>query len=819
LRIGVMAFLLVVVTALGAAAWFYWATYAALPQVDGSLTVPGLSAPVTVVRDARGVPHIRAANLADLYFAQGYVTAQDRLWQMDATRRYAAGEMAEIFGQSMVKLDREQRILGLRQVARQATATLPQRERSQLEDYARGVNAFIEQHRGSLPIEFRLLRYTPQPWRAEDAMLIYAHMAKMLNFSTIYDLLAREKIAAKLPPELTPDLFPTSSWRDLPPAEMGHPVDLSNPEPRSDRIIASGSAQEDNHDHAPSAGVALSPQLLADSLTPGSNNWVLGGTRTQSGKPILANDIHLQHQLPNLWYVAHLECKGCTARDGQPGNMEDMNVAGATLPGVPWVIVGHNDRIAWGFTNLNPTVTDLYVETFNQAGQYHTSQGWATPTKRLETIHVKGKPDVTVKITTTRHGPIIRDLIEGETRPLALRWTLYDTASTDVPFFDLDQARNWTEFRAALSRFAGPSQNVVYADVDGNIGYQATGLIPIRAREKNGPSPDAVLSPFPGDDDSHEWTGYIPFDELPSVYDPHSALLATANGRIVARSYPYTLAYAWGAPYRTERIYKLLNSGGKFRVAQMLTIQMDVDSEFDRFCAERFAYAVDREQNASQRARQAASIMRKWDGQVTADSVAPALIAAARDHLERMILEPRLGADWQAYHWPMESVALEAMLLHRPPQWLPPKFHSWEDLLAAAVEAAVHDAPGKLSDWKWGQETALNLQHPVLREVPMLSRIPLLRRWIGPGRYAQSGNRFTVLQVGPNFGPSLRMTVDLSDLDHSTLNLVNGQSGNPLSRHFDDQWKAWRTGTSFPLPFSDDAVNRSKAHELRLMPH
>ena len=526
--------------------------------------------------------------------------------------------------------------------------------------------------------------------------------------------------------------------------------------------------------------------------------------------------MHLQHQLPNVWYAAQLECKSCINNDVQ--TVGDMNVTGVTLPGVPWVIVGHNDRIAWGFTNLNPTVTDLYVETFNQAGQYRTPQGWLAPKRRVETIHVKGRPDVTVEVTTTRHGPIIRDLIAGETRALALRWTLYDTASTDVPFFDLDRARDWNEFRAALSRFAGPSQNVVYADVDGNIGYQATGLIPIRAREKNGPSPDAVLSPFPGNDDSNEWTGYIPFDELPSVYDPRSALLATANGRIVPRSYPYTLAYSWGAPYRTERIYKLLNSGEKFRAAQMLAIQTDVDSEFDRFCAERFAYAVDREERASPRARQAASILRKWDGQVSADSVAPTLVAAARHQLERMILEPRLGAGWKEYHWPMESVALEAMLLHRPPQWLPSEFHSWEDLLAAAVEAAVRDAPGNLTDWKWGPTIALNLQNPVMAGVPLLSRIPLLRRWVGPGRYPQSGNRFTVLQVGPNFGPSMRMTVDLADLDHSTLNLVNGQSGNPLSRHFDDQWKAWRSGTSFPLPFSDDAVNRSRAHELRLMP-
>ncbi len=823
LRIGVVLVLLPVVAALMAVGWLYWTAHAALPQVDGSLALPGLSAPVTVLRDPRGVPHIRASSLADLYFAQGYVTAQDRLWQMDATRRYAAGEMAEIFGQSWLKLDREQRILGLRQVAEQATAALPERERSQLESYSQGVNAYIERHQSSLPIEFRLLGYTPRPWRAQDAMLIYAHMSKMLNFSTVYDLLAREKIAARLPPELVRDLFPSSSWRDIPPDEMAHPVDLSTPEERRPLLAALTVPQRTGNG---TAAAALQPggavlHFDSQSPTPGSNNWVLSGERTQSGKPLLANDMHLQHQLPNVWYAAQLECKGCVARDGQPeGEIPrgDMNVAGVTLPGVPWVIVGHNDRIAWGFTNLNPTVTDLYAETFNQAGQYRTPQGWAWPRKRTETIHVKGKPDVTVEVLSTRHGPIIRDLIEGETRALALRWTLYDTAKADVPFFDLDAARDWNEFRAALSRFTGPSQNVVYADADGNIGYQATGLIPIRASERDGPAPDAVLSPFPGDNDSNEWTGYIPFDELPSVYDPHSGLLATANGRIASRSYPYTLTYAWGAPYRTERIYKLLHSGKKFGAPEMLKVQMDVDSEFDHFCAERFVYAVDREPKASRRARQAASLMRKWDGQVTADSVAPTLIAAARKKLERLILEPRLGDDWKSYHWPMESTALESMMLHRPPQWLPPKFHSWDELLAAAVEAAVREAPRNLNDWKWGQQIALNLRHPVLGAIPMLSRVPLLRGWTGPGRYPQPGSRFTVLQVGPDFGPSMRMTVDLSDLDQSTLNIVNGQSDNPLSPHFDDQWEAWRSGSSFPLPFSDGVVERTKAHELRLLP-
>ncbi|MGE0405050.1 MAG: penicillin acylase family protein [Candidatus Korobacteraceae bacterium] len=820
LRFGGIFALLVVVAVSIAAGWLYWASRAALPQLEGSVLLPALTAPVSVVRDVQGVPHISATSLHDLYFTQGYVTAQDRLWQLDITRRFAAGEMAEIFGDSMLRHDREQRILGLRQVARDSFAALPAREQSHLEAYARGVNAYIDARRGALPLEFRLLGYQPRPWQPEEAMLIYAHMAKMLNFGAVYELLSREQFARRLGPELTADLFPDSSWRDHPPSGTAQPTDLSQPAPPRTRRRASISSEHDT----PETEIRGSlPASHADSsLTPGSNNWVLDGSRTESGKPLLANDVHLPHQLPNLWYVAHLQCQACVAApEGSPE--KDMNVAGATLPGVPWVIIGHNQRIAWGFTNLGPTVTDLYVETFNSAGQYQTPTGWTAPEKRHESIRVKGKPDVSLEVVVTRHGPIISELIQGENRSLALRWTLYDTTSAAIPFFDLNLAKDWSEFRLALTHFSGPSQNVVYADVDGNIGYQATGLIPVRAASSNSknandePVPDVILSPFSGADSTHEWAGYIPFDELPSVYAPRSGVLATANSRVVPRSYPYVLTHAWASPYRIERIYRLLNSGEKFRASEMLALQTDVYSEFDRFCAERFVYAVDAQPDASPRAREAASIMRRWDGQVLADSPAPLLVASARNHMKRLLLEPRLGGEWQSYRWPLESVALESMLLHRPPRWLPPHYDSWETLLAAAVEHAASKAPGELAPLSWGESIRFRPQHPVYSRIPLLGR--LLGRWTEPEPFDQRGNAFTVLQVGPNFGPSLRMTIDLADLDGSTINLVNGQSGNIFSPHFNNQWTAWRTGTSFPLAFSDSAVRKAAVHELQLLPH
>lgn len=803
-------FALAAAAALGGALWFYLAARSALPQLDGALRTAGLSQPVTVTRDRIGVPHITAANLDDLYFAQGYVTAQDRLWQMDITRRYSAGEMSEILGEDLLEHDREQRVLGMSDLAERAAAALPARERAHLEAYARGVNAYIEARRDSLPMEFRVLRYAPRPWRPADSMLVSAHMSKLLNFGTVEDLLAREKIAARIGPELAADLFPNSSWRDRPPASMAAPVDFSKPEPQETPSRGRPGVGRES----PRAVKRAGTREPADDpvLVPGSNNWVISGAHTVSGKPLLSNDMHLPHEIPNIWYEAHLRCSGCVQREGEAA--DDLDVAGVTLPGVPYVIVGHNRRIAWGFTNIGPTVTDLYIETFNRAGEYQTPSGWKQPERRREIIHVKRKPDAVVDVTITRHGPIISSILPGETRTLALKWTLYDLSSPAIPFFDVNTARNWEEFRQALRRFSGPAQNVVYADVDGHIGYQAAGFIPIRAPEKNGPAPDAGLVPVPGNNDANEWLGYVPFDELPRVYDPPSGILATANGRMTPDGYRYTLAHEWGAPYRTERIYKVLASGKKFSSADMLALQTDVYSEFDRFCAQRFVYAVDHNRSVSQRARQAADLMRAWDGQVRAESAAPAIVAAARRELTRMILQPKVGDEWKKYRWYMRSVAIENMLLRKPERWLPPNVTSWDDLLASAVEAAVanKEAPRDLNSWRWGKEAPLFIEHPVF------GRIPVLRRWAGPGRKEESGNGFTVKQVGRTFGPSERLTVDFSDLDQSTLNTVTGQSGNVFSPHFQDQWNAWYSGNTFPLPFSEAAIKNAAVHELRLEP-
>ena len=463
----VLFFLLIAVllVALGALVWFYSMARSALPQLDGKVKVSGLSARVTVFRDGHGVPTIEAANLDDLFFAQGYVTAQDRLWQMDMMRRFAAGEVSEILGDTFLKHDREQRILGLRVAARKALEVASAQNRSHFEAYARGVNAYIESHRDRLPIEFRILRYSPRQWAPEDSTLIASQMVKDLNHYPYRDALEREKIQVRLGSDLTADLYVNSSWRDRPPTVTRPELDQDTDEENRPRRPIGGSVAETSSG-ADFQNLASASRSDSERMVIGSNNWVVSGAHTVSGKPLLSNDMHLGHQMPNLWYEAHLRC----------GNFD---AAGVTLPGLPYVIVGHNQRIAWGFTNIGPTVEDLYIETFNPDGQYLTPEGWKAPEHRREVIHVKGKPDVTVDVAVTRHGPVITELIPGETRKLALRWTLYD--GTHDPFFEVDSAQNWEQFRSAFSAFDAPGQNVVYADVDGNIGYQATGKIPIRA--------------------------------------------------------------------------------------------------------------------------------------------------------------------------------------------------------------------------------------------------------------------------------------------------------------------------------------------------
>ncbi len=812
--VGALA-LVLILAVVGFGVWLTHATRAALPQIDGELAVSGLTAPVNVIRDVHGVPHIKASNLPDLFFAQGYVTAQDRLWQMDLSRRAAAGQLSEIlapklFGEGILKLDKRQRILGLRAMAEQAAGSAKGDEKQYLEAYASGVNAYIASHKGALPSEFQLLGYEPKPWTVTDSFLIGAEMAEELQFYLIQHMWMREKVLAHVGPELAADLYPTTSWRDHPPTAA--PPDFGeNPQETP------AAAPDESRHRAPARSrhhAALEwmlPEWLQAQvegfddplLVPGSNNWVVSGAHTASGKPLLSNDMHLGHQVPSVWYESQLTAPG-------------FDVAGVSFAGIPFIVVGHNQRIGWGFTNVGPATYDLYIENFNDHGEYQTPTGWQQAQHRREVIKVKGGSEVVLDVPITRHGPVISEIFPGEKRKLALKWTAYDPGVMELPFFDVNRAQNWQEFRQAISRFGIPSQNAVYADVDGNIGYITTGKVPTRTQPSQG-------VPVNGTDNANEWTGYIPFEQMPSTYDPPSGIIATANGRITPDGYPYQLGLEWVSGERTQRIYRVLSEERKFTPADMLALQTDVHSAYDTMFAQRFVYAVDHNKNATERAKKAADILRAWNGIVAVDSAAPTIVSRARRELSRMMLEPKLGGapenaieptGWRMYRWEMENVWLENAVRRQNKAWLPSGFATYDDLLAAALEKAVSakGAPGDLNKWKWGEQVALDLSHP------LFGRIPGFKRQAGPGYVPQSGNGNTVKQVGRTFGPSQRLTVDFANLDGTNLNITTGESGNIYSPYFMDHWQAWYRGSTFSLPFTDAAIQAQKAHSLTLGP-
>jgi penicillin G amidase len=898
----------------GGRVWMQRALRESLPAVDGRLVVPGLSTPVTVLRDEHGVPHLRAGSMDDLVFAQGYVTAQDRLWQMDALRRHAAGELAEILGKSMIAHDRAQRYLQIRAAADRALAVLPADERHWLDGYANGVNAAVaamEGPGGHLPLEFRLLRYEPKPWTARDSLLVGLAMVQDLSTS-FPEKLDREALTVKLAPEMVADLYPVGSWRDHPPTQPV--VDLTAPRViedvpldesqtgavrrptlrEADPVEAMGRVtawerdllareQVDGLLQARKALALMTARWLCEGCLAGSNGWAVAGSKTRSGKPMLSSDMHLRHGVPGIWYEADLEAPMPAGVAGA------FHVSGVTLPGTPFVIVGHNQHVAWAFTNLFADVQDVYIEQTRGTGDGEEFEGgdgaWHPVVHRREVIRVHGGSDVVLDVTETEHGGVETPIISGpdtiypkEKRALAVRWTIYDPATVRAPFFAVNAATDWKSMLTAIANFGGPTQNMMYADDQGHIGYHAVGRIPVRgappaeswaaaqavvassqvaatgaptATEAAVPVPLqgvvpgpkvtwTALSPVPTDgrDPKQEWTGYIPFDQLPQVFDPPNAVVETANARITPDDYPYPVTLDWSDPYRQERIWKVLSAKQGLVPADMLALQTDVYSDLDRVVAERLAYAIDHAAAAGhgadakdtgghvsgkqRRLRQAADLMRGWDGTVAANAAAPAIVDAARAALWPLILAPQLGADANTalalYNWGEKGYAEEQIIVNQPGRWLPAKYANWNELLATAVQTGLEEAhaPENLSRWQYGQVHPVDIEHPIYGQSPLLERMIGVRT--GTGVLPQSGDGSTVKQVARTFGPSERMTVDFGNLDSSTLNVVLGESMDPASAWFMDQWKAWYTGTTFAMPFSENAADRAAKHSLVLVP-
>lgn len=691
----------------------YWYAWRPLAKTSGQISAP-ISAEARIARDAQGVPHIQAASWEDAIFLEGYAMAQDRLWQMDGMRRRAAGELAEIAGPAALESDQEARRMNLRQIAEAQERALKPAERAVLAAFARGLNYFIETHRDRLPLEFALLRYDPRPWSVRDSILAGLEMYRVL----------------------------TNSWRG---------------ELLKQKMLETGERAKVDY---------LFPVRTGHEPQPGSNAWALAGSRAVSGKPILANDPHLEFSIPSPWYLVHLKAPG-------------LDVTGAAIIGLPAVIVGHNDRIAWGATNLLFDVQDLYREP---AG--------ANVRVERDAIGVKGAKTIPITTGATQEGPLF--VAEGQ-KQFALHWTAAETGGFTFPFLDIDRAHNWGEFRAALEHYGGPGQNFVYADTDGNIGYQAAGLLPIR---KN--CPGAV----PAESAACEWAGFIPFEQLPSAYNPPAGMIVSANQNPFPADYPYQVDGNFAAPYRANQIRALLGSRGKWKAEEMLAVETDVYSAFDLFLAQQVVAAFDAEKPANPQTQEAVAVLRKWNGQMEKGQAAPMLASLVYEQIRKRMAERAAAGLGDVYQSFMAPSVVERLLRERPADWFPDYNVFLLRCLVGALEEGQKIQGSKPSRWDYGQYQSLQIVNPVE------GRLPLIGGYFNIGRVAMNGAPTTVKQYTRRLGPSLRMIVDLADLDHSFANLATGESGQPLSSHYKDQWDAYYRGRSFPMQYGKvDAKN------------
>jgi penicillin amidase len=791
----------------------WWLVHRSLSELDGTLTIPELKEPVTVDRDRWGIPWIRANSLEDLETAQGYVVAQDRLWQMDVLRRAAAGELSEIFGKIALPLDRENRTLGLRLACDDAAKRMDPETQLVVEAYARGVNRYIEDHRGRLPLEFRLLRYGPRPWTPTDTFLISSYMWKTLT-TTWKAKLNRARLTAIVGPEKARDLFVVDSPLDHyivgETSSPGTPGGTARA-PNSDKLYLTDSLFVPASLQAwVDARALLAPFDGEPSEITGSNNFVVNGSHTASGKPLLANDTHLGLNIPDIWYLLHVTAPG-------------WNVQGFALPGAPLVIIGHNNRIAWGFTNSNAEVQDLYVETFNPTDplEYRVNGAWMKAQLRKELIHVKGQPDEVLDVVVTRHGPIIRrDEASGGGRAYALRWTLTEPAGMDFAYPLLGRANNWIEFLDVMRHISGPGQNTVFADVDGNLGFALAARIPLR---KTG---DGAL-PVPGDTDDYEWTGYIPFDDLPKTINPPAGIIATANARTVGPGYKYFLSDRWAGPSRTERIYELLTGRTDLRPSDFNAVQNDIVSLPDKFLAQQLLNASQTRQPADSRARDILSRLSSWDGRAASGSVETSFLEYTRHMLMKNLLRPYVGENTTSYElwepdseyaniWWRDKIFLENVLRHRSAVWLPKDYTSYDELLMASADQAVEQISKRAGTqnvflWNWGRLHPLEMDHPI-------GRSGILQRLLSIGPVESDGTVDTVKAMGHGHGPAMRFVADLSNFDNSLMEIATGESGQYGSPYYRDQFPEWFAGRGIPAPFSEAAEDRARVHRLRLVP-
>jgi len=694
-------------------------------------------------------------------FGLGFVHAQDRLFQMQLQRRYGAGRLAEIFGTEALATDRQMRVLGLYRAAEAEIPFLSAKVRRGLEAYAAGVNAFLASRHGALPPEFLLLRFAPEPWQPADSLVWGKLMAVRLGGNYRGELL-RAGLARTVPAADLASLYPEYP-KDA-------PTTLSDMRPIYRRLAL---------------------DLLYEALPPivgpiyASNNWVVDGRHSASGKPLLANDPHLEFGAPGFWYLARLKTP-------------QHEIAGGTAAGSPFVLAGHNERIAWGLTTTTADVEDLFIEKVDPAdpGRYLTPRG-ATPfVSRRETIIVRGAPPVDLAIRTTRHGPVLSDVLPpGSADPgfvlaLAATFTIPGDRSAEA-LWELNRAADWPSFRAALHNFVGPMQNIVYADIDGTIGFIAPGLLPIR---RNGEG----WLPAPGWTGEYDWVGFVPFEALPSATNPPSGHFVSANNKIVPAGYRYFVSRDWDLPNRAERIEALLVATPVQTPASSAAIEADTLS----LMAQRLVPLMTRVSAPDEASIEAIGRLQRWDFYMDRDKVEPLLFTAWLREFSREILFDRLG-DAAAGYWDLKPQVIEDVLTEHGGWCDDPKKpgqRNCAERLAASLRAALaqlRQAYGAdIMQWQWGRAHAAEFANPVF------SRISVLRDWLGVSIPTSGG--YDTLNRGPStirddaqpfaqrFGAGLRIITDLAAPNEAKMMITPGQSGNPFSRHFADLPRRWR---------------------------
>jgi penicillin amidase len=790
---------------------YYFLMRRPLPKTRGTLRLADLHEPVEIVTDRYGVPHIYANNEDDLYLAQGYVHAQHRLWQMELNRRIGSGRLAELFGEIALEPDRFARRLGLHRAAAAAVRTLPPHSARILDAYARGVNAFISSHRTNLPLEFTLLRLTPAPWQPADTMQWSKMMGWNLGGNWETELI-RARLVARLGPERAAKL------------ETGY--DPSHP-----LIIPPGVSYKGTNLGLLEQYATLR-QLSGFGLLGASNNWVVDGSMTITGKPILCNDPHLGQTAPSIWFECHLVAG-------------EIDVVGATFPGAPGVIIGHNRHVAWGVTNAISDVEDLYIEKFNPQNpdQYEFMGRWEDAQVYREEIKVKGRKEPVVEeVRVTRHGPILTTMQgsangqngeQGEELPLALRWTGFEHHDIVSALEKMALATNIDEFREALRDWDVPAQNFVFADTHGNIGYLMAGAIPTRAKGQ-------ALLPSPGWTGEYEWTGLIPFEELPQTTNPPQHFVVTANNRVVDDTYPYYITHEWLNGYRAQRIRDLLTSRGKLSLSDMAVIQSDQYA----LPAEEIVPHMMSVASRTRLAIQAQDILRAWNYVLSSDSPGASLYITFLRKLEHIVFSALLGdneellksylgvgstlfAPMNAYFGRSKPLLIR-LLKEQDDSWfadsvMPNGPRTWETALLSAFEATLDELQEKLGDdptrWSYGKIHKMTYAH-------VLGLLKPLDRIFNRGPYPIGGDVDTInLGAASPADPetvitvaSYRQIINLADPAASLSIHAPGQSGHPGSKHYDDFIKPWRNVEHHPMLFDHEMIDENAVGKLLLVP-